>query len=323
MWNTAPAWFHILALLPVMPAAWLGGWIRERHSVVVIEPRAGQVLAVPRLFAARCTCTAPLSFAISSGMPNRPWILAESTWPTVRELRYEVAVLPWGATEAHNTHLPYATDTIQCDVLAADAARVAWDAGARVVVLPTVPFGVNTGQFDVPLCLNMNPSTQAALLADLLTVVERAGVRKLVIFNGHGGNDFRQMLRELQPKTRVFLCTLNWWQVLDTKRFFDEPGDHAGELETSVLMHVVPDLVRPLSEAGDGRETRFRIEGLRDRWVWAQREWPRITADTGVGNPKAASAAKGERFMQALSARIGEFLVSLAAADPADMYEKR
>jgi creatinine amidohydrolase len=88
-------------------------------------------------------------------------------------------------------------------------------------------------------------------------------------------------------------------------------------------MHVVPDLVRPLSEAGDGRETRFRIDGLRDRWVWAQREWPRITADTGVGNPKAASAEKGERFMQALSARIGEFLVSLAAADPADMYEKR
>lgn len=256
-------------------------------------------------------------------MPNRPWILAESTWPTVREQRYEVAVLPWGATEAHNRHLPYATDTIQCDVLAADAARVAWDAGARVIVLPTVPFGVNTGQFDVPLCLNMNPSTQAALLADLLTVVERAGVRKLVIFNGHGGNDFRQMLRELQPKTRVFLCTLNWWQALDTKRFFDEPGDHAGELETSVLMRVVPDLVRPLNEAGDGRETRFRIEGLRDRWVWAQREWTKITADTGVGNPKAASAEKGERFMQALSARIGDFLVSLAAADAADMYEKR
>jgi creatinine amidohydrolase len=256
-------------------------------------------------------------------MTKRPWILAESTWATVRELRYEVAILPWGATEAHNLHLPYATDTIQCDALAAGAARVAWDAGARVVVLPTVPFGVNTGQLDVPLCLNMNPSTQAAVLADLLTVVERAGVRKLVIFNGHGGNDFRQMLRELQPKTNLFLCTLNWWQALDTKRFFDEPGDHAGELETSVLMHVMPDLVRPLSEAGDGRETRFRIDGLRDRWVWAQREWPRITADTGVGNPKAASAEKGARFMEALSAKIGDFLVALAAADPADMYEPR
>jgi creatinine amidohydrolase len=256
-------------------------------------------------------------------MPTRPWILAESTWATVRELRYEVAVLPWGATEAHNLHLPYATDTIQCDVLAADAARVAWDAGARVVVLPTIPFGVNTGQFDVPLCLNMNPSTQAALLADLLTVLERAKIRKLVIFNGHGGNDFKQIVRELQPKTPLFLCTLNWWQALDTRRWFDEPGDHAGELETSVVMHVAPDLVRPLSEAGDGREARFRIDGLRDRWVWAQRDWPRITKDTGVGNPKSASAEKGARFVQALSAHIGDFLTALAAADPADMYETR
>jgi creatinine amidohydrolase len=88
-------------------------------------------------------------------------------------------------------------------------------------------------------------------------------------------------------------------------------------------MHAVPQLVRPRSEAGDGRETRFRIKGLRDRWVWAQREWPRITADTGVGNPKAASAEKGKRFMEALSAQLGEFFVSLAAADPADMYDKR
>ena len=254
-------------------------------------------------------------------MPGRPYILAESTWATVRETRYEVAILPWGATEAHNLHLPYATDTIQCDALAADAARVAWDAGARVVVLPTVPFGVNTGQLDIALCLNMNPSTQAALLSDLIGVLERAGVRKLVIFNGHGGNDFKQILRELQPKTALFLCTLNWWQALDTRRYFDEPGDHAGELETSVLMHVAPDLVRPLAEAGDGRELHFRIDGLRERWVWAQREWPRITIDTGVGNPKAASAEKGARYMEALSSRIGEFLVALAAADPVDMYE--
>jgi creatinine amidohydrolase len=91
-------------------------------------------------------------------MPARSYILAESTWETVRKTQYEVAILPWGATEAHNRHLPYATDTMQCDAVAAEAARRAWDAGAKVIVLPTVPFGVNTGQREVPLCLNMNPS---------------------------------------------------------------------------------------------------------------------------------------------------------------------
>ena len=89
--------------------------------------------------------------------------------------------------------------------------------GARVVVLPTVPFGVNTGQLDIKLCLNMNPSTQAALLRDLASALEGQGILKLVILNGHGGNDFRQMIRELQPHTRVFICALNWWTCVDAK----------------------------------------------------------------------------------------------------------
>jgi creatinine amidohydrolase len=63
------------------------------------------------------------------------------------------------------------------------------------MVLP-VPFGVNTGQIDIPFCLNMNPA-QAALLRDLAESLAQAGVRKLVILNGHGGNAFRQMIREL------------------------------------------------------------------------------------------------------------------------------
>ena len=95
---------------------------------------------------------------------TRPYILAESTWKTVDATPYDVAVLPWGATEAHNYHLPYATDNIQSDMLAAESARIAWEAGAKVVVLPCVPFGVNTGQLDIKLCLNMNPATQAALV---------------------------------------------------------------------------------------------------------------------------------------------------------------
>src|SRR2546428_2513169 len=120
-------------------------------------------------------------------VPPRPFILNELTWKTVRDARYEVAVLPWGATEAHNLHLPYSTDNIETERIAALAAGHAWQLGARVVVLPVVPFGVNTLQLDIPLCLNLNPSTQALLLRDLATALAGQGVRKLVILNGHGG----------------------------------------------------------------------------------------------------------------------------------------
>ena len=252
---------------------------------------------------------------------TRPYILAESTWKTVGATPYDVAVLPWGATEAHNYHLPYATDNIQSEALAAEAARLAWERGAKVVVLPCVPFGVNTGQLDIKLCLNMNPATQAALLADLVHAIEAQGIGKLVIFNGHGGNDFRQMIRELQARTSVFLAALNWYKVGDPKSIFSDLGDHAGELETSVMMHVAPDLVRPLSEAGDGREKRWRIAALREGWAWAPRRWTQVSADTGTGNPALASAEKGARYMKQVTEHVAGFLVELAAADVKDLYE--
>src|SRR6476469_214843 len=119
-------------------------------------------------------------------MTARPYVLAETTWKTVDPTPYEVAILPWGATEAHNYHLPYGTDNIQAEQVAIRAAELAWSRGARVVVLPVVPFGVNTTQLDIKLTLNINPSTQARLLEDLVLALDGQGIHKLLIVNGHG-----------------------------------------------------------------------------------------------------------------------------------------
>lgn len=254
-------------------------------------------------------------------MPPRPYVLAEATWKSVKATDYEVAILPWGATEPHNFHLPYATDNYETAAIAERAAEIAWKQGAKVAVLPTVPFGVNTGQLDLKFALNMNPSTQLALLTDISSAISGQGVRKLLILNGHGGNDFRQMIRELQPRVDLFICTINWWTCVSGKDYFDEPGDHAGEMETSVMMSLEPDLVASLSQAGTGKAKKFRVAGLREGWAWAPREWSKVTSDTGTGNPAASTRAKGEKFLKAVTERIGGFLVELAGADTDNMYE--
>jgi creatinine amidohydrolase len=251
---------------------------------------------------------------------ERPYVLAESTWKQVRTTQYSAAVLPWGATEAHNYHLPYATDNVQAEQVAIRAAERAWAKGARVVVLPTVPFGVNTTQLDIPLCLNMNPSTQLALLGDLAASLDAQGIHKLLILNGHGGNDFRQIVRELQPRTRVFLSVINWWSCVDVTRFISEPGDHAGEAETSAMLHLAPNLVRPLEEAGAGRAKASRLRGIREGWAWAPRRWTQVTSDTGIGDPSKSTSEKGEAYVAAAVERIGEFLVELAAVSLDDLY---
>lgn len=257
----------------------------------------------------------------TAGSAARPFMLAETTWAAVKESPANIALLPWGATEAHNYHLPYGTDIYESTHIAAEAARIATAAGAHVMVLPTVPFGVQTGQLDIPFCINMNPATQAALLDDIARSLEAQGIHKLVILNGHGGNDFRAMIRELQPRVDVFLCVVNWYTCVDARDFFSEPGDHAGELETSVMLHAEPGLVRDLAEAGDGAERRPSLTGMREGWAWAPRRWTQVSDDTGIGDPRAATAAKGKAYVDEVTAKVGSFLAELSAADTSTLYE--
>ncbi|MEM9931369.1 MAG: creatininase family protein [Bacteroidota bacterium] len=252
----------------------------------------------------------------------RPYLLAETNWKAVKNTDYDLAVLPWAATEAHNFHLPYATDIIEGEAIAAEAGRIAWEAGAKVIILPCIPFGVNTGQHDIKLDMNLMPSTQLAILRDLITVLYRQGIHKLVVFNSHGGNNFRTMLRELGVEfPQMLLVETNWFKALDRYDYVEESGDHADELETSLVLHLRSDLVLPLTEAGDGTERQPRIKAFKEGWVWRERPWSVISESTGTGNPKKASAEKGARFFKDVTEKFGQLFVDLARVDKDDFYE--
>ncbi len=252
----------------------------------------------------------------------RPYILAETNWNVVRKEKFELAVLPWGATEAHNYHLPYGSDIFESDLISAESARIAWKKGAKLIVLPTIPFGVNTGQSDIYLDINLNPGTQFAILRDIIEVLNRQGIHKLLVFNSHGGNDFKQMLRELGLKfPDMFLCTSNWYQALPRSDYFENPGDHAEEMETSLFLHLLPELVLPKEKWGEGKEKKKKIKSFSEGWLWTERKWSEITSDTGVGDPRLASQEKGERFFKAVTEKIGQVMYELSKADLEDLYE--
>ena len=252
----------------------------------------------------------------------RPYILSECNWETIKNTNYDVAILPWGATEAHNFHLPYATDNYQVEHIAEAATKHAWDKNAKAILLPNIPFGVQTGQLDIKLCMNILPSTQLIILKDICDVLKRAEINKLIILNGHGGNDFKTMIRELSfyfPK--IFISAISWYKAVKREEFFKEmEGDHADEMETSLMLYLEPRLINNLKKAGKGATKKWRFPAMKEGWATGQRQWTKISEDTGAGNPYFATAEKGKKYFGAVVKKVGEYIYEVAGADLNELY---
>lgn len=252
----------------------------------------------------------------------RHYLLSETNYAYVKDHPIEVAVLPMGATEPHNLHLPYGTDTYEAEAIGVRACEAAFANGARVVMLPPIPYGTETNQMEFPMAMNVNPTTLGLVIADLVDSLAQHGVHKLLILNSHGGNDFKPLLRELQNQTPVKLFLCDWFRGTSRDvqpEIFEDAGDHAGEMETALALAFFPDLVNRDPETGeliadDGAVNSTRFEAVNEGWVSISRPWHLLTTNTGVGDPHPATAEKGQKLMDVLVERISGFLVALADA---------
>ena len=165
------------------------------------------------------TCPGRLLYCLGSphqrGARMNEWVLAEQTHAFIRSQKWEVGGTALrgdrAAQPAHalrHRQLPGRGPGPPCLPARLRGRR-------RVVLLPTVPFGVNTNYFKVPgaLACSLTPTTLLRVLTDLADSMERQGVRKLVLLNGHGGNELKPFLRELHHRTGVFLCLCDWYRM--------------------------------------------------------------------------------------------------------------
>jgi len=250
----------------------------------------------------------------------RPYLLTETNYRLLQDNLPQVAVLPWGATEAHNYHLPYGTDSIQATHLAQLATEKAIARDAKVIVLPTVPFGNDSQQLDQIATISICTNTAAAVLRDIAKSLVAQGIDRLVLVNSHGGNQFQPLVRDLEAELPILIVVVNFYEMIPQFRdeIFSHPGDHAGELETSLMQHLRPDLVET-ENARPGDRVPFAIEALKQPGVWTPRPWSRSHPDTGSGNPSEATAEKGRKYFDALTNAIADVLVDLSSAEKGDL----
>jgi creatinine amidohydrolase len=205
-------------------------------------------------------------------LPSRYW--QDLPWPAFRDLPPDtVAVLPVAAIEQHGPHLPVSVDTtINQGILAAALARL--PAEAPVLVLPTQAVGLSVEHTKFPGTLTASAETLLALWTEIGESVARAGVRRLVLFNSHGGQPqlVDLVCRRLRIRARMFAVGCMWPRLGMPPGLDDPEGIHGGLVETAVMLHLAPDRV-------DMRQAR----NFRSAWLDRAAEFKALVPEGGVG----------------------------------------
>jgi len=248
--------------------------------------------------------------------------LENLTHAEVKSLDVRVLILPIGSCEPHGYHLPYANDFLTIEALASLAAANANAQGAKVLVLPVLPYGVNVNLEDLPRAQSLRPATMMAFVKDVVNTAEQQGIRKVVIFNGHGGNSttLGATLRELfASHPRVFVSLVepfNTWADRQQK-VFRNPGGHSGEAETSVSLALFPEKVH-MERAVAPRETRPKL--AQAGYATFVKRWRHLSDTTGQGDPTGATVEKGRQLVDVFVERISRFLVELSSAEVTESF---
>lgn len=241
------------------------------------------------------------------------WDLTETNLSRLRKKIPEVAVIPTAAVEPHNLHLPEGQDLFHTTYIAKKVCEKAWKECGSVICLPAIPFGVDCNLADFPLAVHVSQSTLDKMLGDIIKSLSVHGIKKYVIINGHGGNDFKPFIRQMQCDLNIHLFLCDWWIVGKDKydEIFEKEDDHSGEMETSVALALFPNLVE-FKKAGDGKVSPFRFKALNKGWVNTSRNFSRLNDHCACGDPSCASAEKGEKYLKLVVERISEFITELA-----------
>jgi creatinine amidohydrolase len=261
-----------------------------------------------------------VALSLSAAEPDAAAVKLENLrHPELKSLGVQVVILPIGSTEPHANHLPYGTDTITTDMMASRVAAKANAMGAHVLVLPTMPYGINSNQVPNPYAQSIRPATMMAFVKDVIDTLEKQGIRKVVIINGHGGNTttLGSALRELfasNPKMFVAMEETSTPYAAELKSIIETGGDHSSEEETSVALALFPEKIR-MDKAVKAKDSELKLETLKAPYIAFMRPWNYVSDNTGLGDPTKATAEKGRKLVDIFMDRVSRFLKELSDAE--------
>ena len=245
--------------------------------------------------------------------------LGERNWTEVEDLAGRVVVLPLGSLEQHGHHLPLLTDTM----IGTEVARRAEEMlGDTALFLPMLWIGASDHHRAFPGTVSISNEVYVRVLVDILESLIGSGFRRIFLLTAHGGNvapggmaiSDVQMRHRDKPDLWLALCS--WWriaseQVAALTTSDQETVTHACELETSTILRLRPELVRP--EAARGANIPFESafyypDFRRSSRVEVPRTFEQLSATGAFGYPERATAEQGEALFAAAAAEVAAFV---------------
>lgn len=226
--------------------------------------------------------------------------LAELTWPEVADVdRDTVIIYPIAALEQHSWHLPFFTDSILCEAV---GARLEARLPNEILLLPTQWLGASAHHLGMAGTLTAENETYLRLLVEPLRCLLRHGFRRVLILNGHGGNadGFHLALRQLAVEfPGALLSGANYWDFAEKEIAGLLEGErkgvgHACEFETSLMLHLRPELVRK----GEIKDDELKPIPNALRQIYIPLDMKRQTNHGGTGSPTLATAEKGKALLE-------------------------
>ncbi len=260
--------------------------------------------------------------------PSKDYLWGELTWPEAEERirRVDVALLPVGSVEQHGPHLPLDTDAFDAEYLAKRVAEACSD--PRPFVLPLVSYGVSYQHAEFKGTISISNDTLSSIVYDIGMAVSRNGIKKLVVINGHGGNDpaLNHAAQMINRDARIFVAVdTGETSDIDIERLADTPNDvHAGEIETSTSLAVRPHLVRMSRATKLVPRFSSRYMNFSSRRGVSWHAYTKRISETGVmGDPTKASAEKGEKMWQIMIAHLVALVEDLKSMEVEELYQRR
>ncbi|MGV1008079.1 MAG: creatininase family protein [Dermatophilaceae bacterium] len=233
-------------------------------------------------------------------------ILPTDTANEVRGQGARIAVLPVGSFEQHGDHLPVTTDTLIAGLIAKRIAEA-----YNLWLLPPVAFGCSHEHASLGATVSIRAATLYAVVTDIAASLRNASVRSLVVVNGHGGNyvlsNVVQEANESQPQLALYPSRSDWDAARAAAGMTTSTSEdmHAGEMETSLLLHAMPELVDRSFPTADHEAP--------DRPLLLTIGVEGYAPDGVIGTPSAATAAKGESALKTLTSRFSSVVDVLKA----------